>query len=333
MDNFTHSLAGWALGQAGLKARTRKGLAALILGANMPDLDVFFGHSCWVPLATHRGFTHSLVGGWIVMPPLLAGLLWLLDRWQVRRGTEFRSGLAMHFGWLVALCYLGVLTHPFLDLLTSYSVQLLSPFSAGWFHQESLFIIDVWLWSLLSLGIAISRRRERRGGDWRKPVWIVLAASLAYISINWAMTYQAKAELRRNLSPQMAETIFAEFQPVRFWQRGLAYRVVINGKRSIGMANWNPWDGLAMGAPPVPDNMDDPLVRQAMFSTPDLVRFMRWSVMTMATVERGRCQARISFTDARFSQFRAPWRDNADPFHHEVTVPLAKPGCGGAAAL
>ena len=32
MDNITHSLAGWALGQAGLKAQTRKGLAALILG-------------------------------------------------------------------------------------------------------------------------------------------------------------------------------------------------------------------------------------------------------------------------------------------------------------
>ena len=33
MDNLTHSMAGWALGQAGLKTKTRKGLAALILGA------------------------------------------------------------------------------------------------------------------------------------------------------------------------------------------------------------------------------------------------------------------------------------------------------------
>ena len=43
LDNLTHCLAGWALGQAGLKRKTRKGLAALILGANMPDIDVFFG--------------------------------------------------------------------------------------------------------------------------------------------------------------------------------------------------------------------------------------------------------------------------------------------------
>ena len=67
MDNLTHSLAGWALGQTGLKRRTRKGLAALILGANMPDIDVFFGNAPWDPLAIHRGFTHGFVGGVLLM--------------------------------------------------------------------------------------------------------------------------------------------------------------------------------------------------------------------------------------------------------------------------
>ena len=50
MDNLTHSLAGWALGQAGLKEKSRKGLAALILGANAPDIDVFFRWVPWEPL-------------------------------------------------------------------------------------------------------------------------------------------------------------------------------------------------------------------------------------------------------------------------------------------
>ena len=154
MDNFTHSLAGWALGQAGLKTKTRKGLAALILGANMPDIDVFFGWVGWEPLAMHRGFTHSLVGGALLLPPFLAALLWLLDRWQIKRGATFKSGLSMHFGWLVALAYIGTITHPLLDLQTTYSVQLLSPFSSAWYHTDSLFIIDVWLWSLLAGSIA-----------------------------------------------------------------------------------------------------------------------------------------------------------------------------------
>src|SRR5512138_453113 len=99
-------MAGWALGQAGLKTKTRKGLAALILGANMPDLDVFSGHAPWAPLAIHRRFTHGLVGGVLIMPPILAGLLWLLDRWQIGRDKQFKSGLNMDFGWLLALSYI-----------------------------------------------------------------------------------------------------------------------------------------------------------------------------------------------------------------------------------
>ena len=112
MDNITHSLVGWTLGQIGLKRKSRKGLAALILGANMPDIDVFLGWAPWGALATHRGWTHSLLGGVLLMPPLLAGLLWLLDLWQVRRRAEFKSGLAMRFGWLLALSYIGALSHP-----------------------------------------------------------------------------------------------------------------------------------------------------------------------------------------------------------------------------
>ncbi|MGZ5792554.1 MAG: metal-dependent hydrolase, partial [Croceibacterium sp.] len=128
MDNITHSLVGWTLGQTGLKRKTRKGLAALILGANAPDLDVFLGWVPWPSLATHRGLTHSFFGGVLVLPPMLAGLLWLLDRWQVRRGQTFKSGLPLHFGWLVALSYIGCVTHPLLDWQTSYAIQLFAPF-------------------------------------------------------------------------------------------------------------------------------------------------------------------------------------------------------------
>ena len=54
----------------------------------------------------------------------------------------------MHFGWLLALSYLGAFTHPLLDWQTTYSVQLLSPFSNAWYHSDSLFIIDLVLKTL-----------------------------------------------------------------------------------------------------------------------------------------------------------------------------------------
>ena len=197
MDNLTHSLTGWALGQAGLKTKSRKGLAGLILGANAPDIDVFFGWVPWEPLATHRGFTHSLVGGVIILPLMLGALLLLLDRWQVSRGTAFKSGLAIRPRWLLSLCYIGAITHPLLDLQTTYSVQLLSPFTGLWFHADSLFIIDLWLWLLLAGTIWWSKRREQRGDPgFRAPVQAALAAGFTYICLNIGLSDAAKAAVR-----------------------------------------------------------------------------------------------------------------------------------------
>ena len=40
MDPVCHSLAGLAMGQAGLRRRTPLALPTLVLGANAPDIDV-----------------------------------------------------------------------------------------------------------------------------------------------------------------------------------------------------------------------------------------------------------------------------------------------------
>ena len=284
MDNLTHSLAGWALGQAGLKTRSRKGLAALILGANMPDIDVFFGWVGWPPLAMHRGFTHGLVGGLIVMPPLLAGLLLLLDRWQVKRGDTFNSGLAMRPGWLLALAYIGTLTHPLLDLQTTYSVQLLAPFSAAWYHTDSLFIIDVWLWTLIAGAIAWSRRLEKKGLEWRRPVQLAIGASVAYICFNIGLSQTASEAVERRRPA--ATAIFASPPPVLFWKRSMAWRE----GRSIGRAEFEPFGRrLSQIQPLQPDGMDDPIVRRALGLSKGLRRFLGWSILPIATVERTRC--------------------------------------------
>jgi inner membrane protein len=322
MDNFTHSLAGWALGQTGLKTRSRKGLAALIMGANMPDIDVFFTWAPWVPLATHRGFTHGLIGGVLLMPPLLAGLLWLLDRWQISRGERFDGGLSMHFPWLVALAYIGTLTHPLLDLQTTYSVQLLSPFSTQWFHAESLFIIDIWLWSGLSFAIWLSRRREKRAGAWRRPAVIALAAACVYIAFNGAISLMARNALVAAVRPQ-PDILFANSQPALFWKRNLVWR----REGMIGRASYDPLRSISSVsdvAPPEPDNMRDPVVRRAMGATPALVRFMRWSTVPVAAVERRRCSAIVLFSDARFGTPRPGSR-----FLEQASVPLSGRGCPG----
>lgn len=321
MDNLTHSLVGWTLGQTGLKRKSRKGLAALILGANMPDIDVFFLWAPWAPLATHRGWTHSLVGGVLLMPPLLAGLLWLLDRWQVRRGAEFKSGLPMHFGWLFALSFLGVLTHPLLDWQTSYAIQLFSPFSNTWFHNDSLFIIDVWIWIALGVGIWLSRRRERRETAWQAPARTALTLLVAYVLANSALTAFVKNEAQMSEPYANPDVIVATPAPVLFWRRELIWR-------ENGMIAWGSYDPLIkpMGLHDYtslrPDGMSDPLARQGMDNSRAVVAFMRWSILPMAQVERGRCSARVLYEDARFGG-----RPTIRTMRLSTTVPVAGEGC------
>jgi inner membrane protein len=320
MDNLTHSLVGWTLGQAGLRRKTRKGLAALILGANMPDIDVFLGWAPWAPLATHRGFTHGIVGV-LVMPPILAGLLWLLDRWQVRRGTEFKSGLAMHFGWLVALSYIATFTHPLLDWQNSYAIQLLSPFSNLWFHNDALFIIDVWIWIVLGVGIWLSRRRERRG-DSRSgaPALAALATLALYVAGNGVVSARAKDAVFAAEIGALPDAIFATPPPVAFWRRELVWR----HEETISFGGFDPFgDRFSKGpAKPIPDGMADPLARKAMTATPDIVAFMRWSLLPVARIERDGCSARVSYGDARYGMSVTENR-----FRRDAIVPLANPGC------
>ena len=330
MDNFTHSLVGWALGQTGLKTKSRKGLAALVLGANLPDIDVFFGWVPWLPLATHRGFTHGLLGGVILMPPMLAGLLWLLDRWQVRRGATFDSGLAMHVPWLFALCYIGAITHPLLDLQTSYAIQLLSPFSTRWFHTETLFIIDVWIWTGLAFAIWLSRRREKKDSDWRRPARVALIMLCLYLGLNGAISLMARKTLHDSIPDLRADVLIAGEQPVLFWKRDLVWR----RDGMIGQASYDPLKGLFSAQDRLvvlptmtPDNMGDPLARRAMTANPQVVTFMRWSIMPLAQVRHEQCRAIVTFGDARFGVPTGRSR-----LTQSVTLPLDRPGCGPASA-
>jgi inner membrane protein len=322
LDNITHSLVGWTLGQTGLKRKSRKGLAALILGANAPDIDVFLGWVPWAPLATHRGFTHSLVGGVLILPPMLAGLLWWLDRWQVRRGKTFKSGLDMHFGWLVALAYIGCITHPLLDWQTSYAIQLFSPFSDRWYHNDSLFILDPWIWLGLGLAIWLSRRREKLAqGNWRRPAITAAATLLLYIGANGVLTAHAVEVPVESAPHARPDSMVASPPPGLFWRRNLIWRQ----DHAIWRGDFDPfasWNRLANYSGPVPDGMTDPLARQVLLTDPGLARFRRWSILPMASVLRGRCSVRVDYQDARFGG-----RAGASRLGESATLPTGAPGC------
>lgn len=218
MDNLTHSLVGALIGQAGLKRKTGLAMPALIIGANLPDVDAacFF----WLDGTEHLGFRRGITHGppaMVLLPLVLAGLLYGFDRWQAKRGKRPDGRLPVSFKWLYLLSLIGCLSHPALDWMNTYGIRLLEPFSSRWFYGDILFIIDIWLWFGLGFATWLSQRREKRGGEWRKPARIAIAGALAYIGVNAGITSAYKAQISPHIGP-MNELISSPV-PVAFWQR------------------------------------------------------------------------------------------------------------------
>jgi len=219
MDNLTHSLTGALIGQAGLKRKTGLAMPALIIGANLPDVDA----AClfWLEGVEHLGFRRGITHGppaMVVLPLILAGLLYGFDRWQTKRGTRPEGRLPISFKWLFLLSFIACLTHPALDWMNSYGIRLLEPFSSRWFYGDVLFIIDIWLWLAMGFATWLSLRREKRGGDWERPARVAIAGTLAYIGVNAAITSYQEGVNGRLAEPYPRDAI-AMPVPALFWNR------------------------------------------------------------------------------------------------------------------
>ncbi len=295
MDNLTHSLVGALIGQAGLKRRTGLAMPALIIGANLPDIDA----ACflWLDgvqhLAFRRGITHGPIA-WVLLPLLLAGALWWFDRWQERRGTRPEGRLPVRFGWLYGLSFIACLTHPALDWLNVYGVRLLEPFSSRWFYGDTLFIIDVWLWALMGFATWFSLRRERRGGEWRRPARIAIGASLAYIAVNGfiSATHGYHSASRQDFA---THEISSPLPVLPF------SREEISGRHN----DWYYLDDSAEAWVPFvkPANRCNwPDLRERRMSDPDVAAFQTWSRAPLA--ERAP-DGSVLLRDARFYDPRA----------------------------
>ena len=190
MDNVCHTLVGAAVGEAGLKQRTRFGLATLMIAANLPDLDVLVFATDVPSVAFRRGWTHGTIAQ-VLLPVLLTAVCYAVDRIRPARG----AAAPVRVRSLLLLSYLGVLSHVTLDWLNSYGVRLLMPFDNRWFYGDTLFIIDPWLW--LALGAGVWRARRRGGPGPARRALVVATVYIAAMCVTARLAHGIVADAWR----------------------------------------------------------------------------------------------------------------------------------------
>jgi inner membrane protein len=131
VDTLTQIALGTAISEAFFrKSLGRKSILFGALCGWFPDIDVFFHNpQSWEGLEAHRGITHSLI-----FLPLIAPILGEVGyRWG-KKGSRIT--------WIY-LAFWALITHPLLDVCTSYGTQLLAPISNQRFSTNAIAIIDI----------------------------------------------------------------------------------------------------------------------------------------------------------------------------------------------
>jgi inner membrane protein len=226
MDNLTHTLTGVALAQAGLKHKTRFAMWALVIGSNLPDVDVvsgIWGRAAY--LKHHRGITHSLLG-LTALAALLALMLYAVGR----RTASKKSPAALNLKWLFLICWLATACHVLMDYTNQYGIRPFLPFSGRWVALDIMPIVGPYVLLLLFLGLGV-------------PAVLRL------------VTEEVGAKKRASGGAARAGAIFSLCGILVVWGvRGLAHR------RALGMLNANDYGQEApvgAGAFPSPINPFD----------------------------------------------------------------------------
>lgn len=249
----------------------------LAWSSNLPDIDALAMLSSNPAAITwRRTFGHSM----FLFPLWAAGLAWLFKRRYPKQS----------FAALFGLCLLGAAVHVFFDLINSFGVVLLWPFSSWRPEFASVFIVDLVLLGLLALGA-----RER----WARFSVGAAAVYLAFCFGNRALEAE-RLSLRTAGDPPEFAYVFPEPLGPHRW-RGVArqggfYRLYL--LRSLY--------GVDELREAVPTSPDDPRVLKAR-RTPlgkSLDAFFKAPVWSAAEAPGG--GAAVTGRDLRFTSLVLP---------------------------
>jgi inner membrane protein len=306
VDNLCHTLVGAALGEAGLARRKPLATAALLIGANLPDIDgltyVFLDGP--TSLAFRREWTHGILA-MAVLPVALAAAMVGWDQMVGRRRRS--SKIPARFRALLLPAFAAVLSHPLLDFLNTYGVRFLYPFSKRWFYGDTLFILDPWVWIALAIGIAWSRILRRRRARAETPARIAVGCVFAYIAILMASSFGGRAIVRRaafaaGLHPSgrilVSPSPLTPLRRMVLVEEGNGYR--------FGELRWTPRPVVRFSEGFRPVNDVDPAVAAAKRLRP-FRRFLVWARFPYYDVRPQADSVVVTASDARYPGRGGSW--------------------------
>jgi membrane-bound metal-dependent hydrolase YbcI (DUF457 family) len=181
MDTITHGIAGALLGKAvcrgenlfSTRAMNRQRIVtwSLMIGAIFPDADTLrdiFSHDELLMITWHRSITHSLL-----CLPLWALLLAAVTLWIAR----YFHWEAPSYAALAGIYALGILSHIFLDLVTTFGTMIWSPQQWSRPAWDIIFIVDFSFTALLLLPqmLAWAYQDNERHKIRVFVIWLILA--------------------------------------------------------------------------------------------------------------------------------------------------------------
>ena len=304
MDNICHTLVGAALAQAGLQRRTRYGMATLLIGANLPDVDAltYVGGGGLTALCFRRGWTHGVLA-LVVLPLALTALIWAWHRW-IGRGKAGDTAPPMRLDQVALLAAVSILTHPTLDYMNTYGMRWLMPFVNRWFYADGLFIADPWIWIVLGVGVFLARdRREPEVGErsFRKPFLNPAAIALVAVALYAGAMVAASAVSRRLVERELRAggaaplRVLASPVPLNPFRRAI---LIDEGDTyRVGRVNWLERPAFTLDSLVVPVNRSSPAAQAAAQSKEGRV-FLGWARFPFFVVES---TGVVHIVDARYT--------------------------------
>jgi inner membrane protein len=301
-------LAGAALGKAGLAAKTRFGMATLLVASNLPDVDVAVFLTGTLPMSFRRGWTHGVLAQ-VTLPVALAGIMWAIGRRSPTARVPPVAPAAPatpDFKALVLLSYVGLSVHVFMDWLNSYGVRLLKPFSDRWFYGDALYIVDPWLYLVLGGGVWLALRAARRGApDPARPARRALQLAAVYMLLMLGSNLWARTTVRDGLV-RAGRPLDTRFMVTPVPINPLRREVLVDtGERyEKGFLWFAPAPHFRPAGYGVEKGFTSPDVAEAL-ATPRAQAYLGWSRFPFVVVDRTANPPRVFLNDYRYSDATA----------------------------